>query len=61
MQIFGALVTKKITLNFKPKIKGSKLILARKKASVNCEDDFIEQELKRKSAKTDVIQSDIST
>ncbi|HHE9997841.1 TPA: DUF5384 family protein [Haemophilus influenzae] len=55
------LVTNKITLNFKPKIKGSKLILARKKASVNCEDDFIEQELKRKSAKTDVIQSDIST
>ena len=35
-----------------------KLELARKKARVSREDDFIEQELKREAAKTDVIQSD---
>lgn len=34
-----------------------KLELARKKARVSREDDFIEQELKREAAKTDVIQS----
>ena len=38
-------------------IEERKLELARKKARVNREDDFIEQELKRESAKTDVIQS----
>ncbi|WP_099075632.1 DUF5384 family protein [Proteus alimentorum] len=35
-----------------------KLELARKKARVNREDDFIDQELKRQAAHTDVIQSD---
>lgn len=35
-----------------------KLELARKKARVNREDDFIDQELKREAARTDVIQSD---
>ncbi|WP_265474214.1 DUF5384 family protein [Mergibacter septicus] len=35
-----------------------KLELERKKARVKREDDFIEQELKREAAKTDVIQSD---
>ena len=38
-------------------IEERKLELARKKARVNRENDFIEQELKRESAKTDVIQS----
>ena len=38
-------------------IEERKLELARKKARVSREDDFIEQELKRESAKTDVIQS----
>lgn len=31
--------------------------MARRKARVNRKDDFIDQELKRESAKTDVIQS----
>lgn len=34
-----------------------KLELQRRKARVNREDDFIEQELKREAARTDVIQS----
>lgn len=35
-----------------------KLELARKKARVKREDDFIDQELKRENARTDVIQSE---
>lgn len=39
-------------------LEALKLELERKKARVKREDDFIEQELKREAAKTDVIQSD---
>ncbi|AWX16036.1 hypothetical protein CEP48_07570 [Mergibacter septicus] len=39
-------------------LEAMKLELERKKARVKREDDFIEQELKREAAKTDVIQSD---
>lgn len=42
----------------KLELEERKLELARKKARVSREDDFIEQELKREAAKTDVIQSD---
>lgn len=39
-------------------IEERKLELARKKARVNREDDFIDQELKNSAARTDVIQSE---
>lgn len=42
----------------KLELEERKLELARKKARVSREDEFIEQELKREAAKTDVIQSD---
>ena len=42
----------------KLELEERKLELTRKKARVSREDDFIDQELKREAAKTDVIQSD---